>query len=141
MIGTNGRERTWIAFSNKPEKSVWCQVQVLGEGKPENQNAAMIYCFGECIQTVDMNQENRLAEAYKMRNLLSEFEPKRPRVSAVEAHFAGQFHKRVLDNAAKEPIVALVGFREWIFSGKVCSLSLPSALVYSCACILDPIVL
>lgn len=45
-------------------------LQILGEGKPENQNGAMIFCFGECIQTVDMNQENHLAEAYKMRNLL-----------------------------------------------------------------------
>jgi 1,3-beta-glucan synthase component len=45
-------------------------LQILGEGKPENQNCAMIFCFGECIQTVDMNQENHLAEAFKMRNLL-----------------------------------------------------------------------
>lgn len=42
-------------------------VQILGEGKPENQNHAMIFCFGECVQTVDMNQENRHAEALKMR--------------------------------------------------------------------------
>lgn len=27
----------------------------------------MIFCFGECVQTVDMNQENRHAEALKMR--------------------------------------------------------------------------
>lgn len=87
----------------------------------------MIYCFGECIQTVDMNQENRLAEAYKMRNLLTEFEPKRAPVNANDFRVAGLFHKKVVDNAAKEPIVALVGFREWIFSGKV---RLPS----SCAC-------
>jgi hypothetical protein len=45
-------------------------VQILGEGKPENQNHAMIFCFSEAIQTVDMNQENHLAEAFKMRNLL-----------------------------------------------------------------------
>ena len=45
-------------------------VQILGEGKPENQNHAMIFCFSESIQTVDMNQENHLAEAFKMRNLL-----------------------------------------------------------------------
>jgi hypothetical protein len=46
------------------------ELQILGEGKPENQNCAMIFCFGECIQTVDMNQENHLAEAFKMRNLV-----------------------------------------------------------------------
>ena len=45
-------------------------VQILGEGKPENQNHAMIFCFSESIQTVDMNQENHHAEAFKMRNLL-----------------------------------------------------------------------
>jgi hypothetical protein len=44
--------------------------QILGEGKPENQNQAMIFCFSESLQTVDMNQENHLAEAFKMRNLL-----------------------------------------------------------------------
>ena len=96
-------------------------MQVLGEGKPENQNAAMIYCFGECVQTVDMNQENRLAEAYKMRNLLSEFEPNRERVMGMSNVSAGVFRDDVAANAAREPIVALVGFREWIFSGKVCA--------------------
>ena len=45
-------------------------MKILGEGKPENQNHAMIFCFSESIQTVDMNQENHLAEAFKMRNLL-----------------------------------------------------------------------
>ena len=28
----------------------------LGEGKPENQNAAVIFCFNEAIQSIDMNQ-------------------------------------------------------------------------------------
>lgn len=105
---------------------------VLGEGKPENQNAAVIFCFGEVVQVrlvdrgwqlwaglvwdgaghgawyaarslwtstfvvvsqargrslsdpaspvctgqaIDMNQDNYLAEALKMRNLVSEFNP------------------------------------------------------------------
>lgn len=52
-------------------------VQILGEGKPENQNHAMIFCFGECVQTVDMNQENRHAEALKMRCAPSSALPKR----------------------------------------------------------------
>ncbi|PNH09351.1 putative callose synthase 6 [Tetrabaena socialis] len=43
---------------------------VLGEDKPENQNHAAIFCFGEALQTIDMNQDNALAEALKMRNLL-----------------------------------------------------------------------
>ncbi|KAK2080835.1 hypothetical protein QBZ16_000689 [Prototheca wickerhamii] len=46
---------------------------ILGEGKPENQNAAIIFCFGEALQAIDMNQDNNLAEALKMRSLLAEF--------------------------------------------------------------------
>jgi callose synthase len=48
---------------------------ILGEGKPENQNQSVIFCHGEAIQTIDMNQDNNLAEALKMRNLLSELRP------------------------------------------------------------------
>jgi 1,3-beta-glucan synthase component len=92
--------------------------QVLGEGKPENQNHAMIFCFGECIQTVDMNQENHLAEAFKMRNLLEEFSSKFT-AYATGPQSVGAYRDAVKQAAAREPIVALVGFREWIFSGKV----------------------
>ena len=48
---------------------------ILGEGKPENQNASIIFCFGEAIQAIDMNQDNYLFEALKMRNLIDEFNP------------------------------------------------------------------
>lgn len=44
---------------------------VVGEGKPENQNHANIFAFGEALQTIDMNQDGCLAEALKTRNLLS----------------------------------------------------------------------
>ena len=50
---------------------------ILGEGKPENQNASIIFCFGEAIQAIDMNQDNYLFEALKMRNLIDEFNPPR----------------------------------------------------------------
>ena len=43
---------------------------ILGEGKPENQNHAIIFAHGEYLQTLDMNQDNYLGEAYKMRNLV-----------------------------------------------------------------------
>lgn len=72
---------------------------ILGEGKPENQNHAIIFTRGECLQTIDMNQvscvccfkqlcsfsfllpylchtieqEHYMEEALKMRNLLDEF--------------------------------------------------------------------
>jgi len=45
----------------------------LGEGKPENQNHALIFTRGDALQTIDMNQENYFEEALKMRNLLQEF--------------------------------------------------------------------
>ncbi|KAG6508978.1 hypothetical protein ZIOFF_034361 [Zingiber officinale] len=46
---------------------------ILGEGKPENQNHAIIFTRGESLQTIDMNQEHYMEEALKMRNLLQEF--------------------------------------------------------------------
>ena len=46
---------------------------VLGEGKPENQNHAIIFTRGEALQTIDMNQDGYLEEALKMRSLLQEF--------------------------------------------------------------------
>ncbi|KAA8515256.1 hypothetical protein F0562_018514 [Nyssa sinensis] len=45
----------------------------LGEGKPENQNHAIIFTRGDAVQTIDMNQDNYFEEALKMRNLLEEF--------------------------------------------------------------------
>jgi hypothetical protein len=30
----------------------------------------MIFCVGEAVQVIDMNQDNRLAEALKMRSVL-----------------------------------------------------------------------
>ncbi|KAI8542313.1 hypothetical protein RHMOL_Rhmol08G0128600 [Rhododendron molle] len=44
----------------------------LGEGKPENQNHAVIFTRGNAVQTLDMNQDNYFQEALKMRNLLEE---------------------------------------------------------------------
>ena len=46
---------------------------IIGEGKPENQNHAMIFAHGEYLQTLDMNQDNYLGESFKMRNLLELF--------------------------------------------------------------------
>ncbi|KAI4303806.1 hypothetical protein MLD38_039399 [Melastoma candidum] len=62
----------------------------LGEGKPENQNHAIIFTRGDAIQTIDMNQDNYLEEAMKMRNLLEEFHGKhgirRPTILGVREH-------------------------------------------------------
>ncbi|XP_047333788.1 callose synthase 5-like [Impatiens glandulifera] len=72
----------------------------LGEGKPENQNHAIIFTRGEALQTIDMNQDNYLEEAFKMRNLLEEFNE---------------------DHGVRAPTI--LGVREHIFTGSVSSLA------------------
>ncbi|XP_058006426.1 callose synthase 5-like [Hevea brasiliensis] len=72
----------------------------LGEGKPENQNHAIIFTRGEALQAIDMNQDNYLEEAFKMRNLLEEF------------------HE---DHGVRPPTI--LGVREHIFTGSVSSLA------------------
>ncbi|ONI10429.1 hypothetical protein PRUPE_4G047200 [Prunus persica] len=72
----------------------------LGEGKPENQNHAIIFTRGDAVQTIDMNQDNYFEEALKMRNLLEEFK-----------NFYG----------IRRPTI--LGVRENIFTGSVSSLA------------------
>ncbi|KAK1432531.1 hypothetical protein QVD17_09428 [Tagetes erecta] len=72
----------------------------IGEGKPENQNHAIVFTRGEALQTIDMNQDNYLEEAFKMRNLLEEF------------------HE---DHGVRPPTI--LGVREHIFTGSVSSLA------------------
>ncbi|KAI9398707.1 hypothetical protein POPTR_003G214200v4 [Populus trichocarpa] len=74
---------------------------ILGEGKPENQNHAIIFTRGEGLQTIDMNQDNYMEEALKMRNLLQEF-LKKP-------------------DGVRHP--SILGLREHIFTGSVSSLA------------------
>ena len=45
---------------------------ILGPGKPENQNHAIVFTRGEAVQSIDMNQEHYFEETLKMRNLLEE---------------------------------------------------------------------
>ncbi|XP_047308713.1 callose synthase 7-like isoform X2 [Impatiens glandulifera] len=72
----------------------------IGEGKPENQNHAIIFTRGEALQTIDMNQDNYLEEAFKMRNVLEELQR--------------TYHGR-------KPTI--LGLREHIFTGSVSSLA------------------
>ncbi|XP_035844788.1 callose synthase 3-like isoform X4 [Helianthus annuus] len=74
---------------------------ILGERKPENQNHAIIFTRGEGLQTIDMNQDNYIEEALKMRNFLQEFRKK-------------------LDDV-RYPMI--LGLREHIFTGSVSSLA------------------
>jgi callose synthase len=73
---------------------------VIGEGKPENQNHAMIFTRSEFHQIIDMNQEGYFEEALKMRNCLQEF-----------AKREGPLPTTIL------------GLREHIFTGSVSSLA------------------
>ncbi|KAL6203782.1 hypothetical protein ACLB2K_027481 [Fragaria x ananassa] len=73
---------------------------ILGEGKPENQNHAIIFTRGEGLQTIDMNQDNYMEEALKMRNLLQEF---------------------LKHDGVRHPTI--LGLREHIFTGSVSSLA------------------
>ncbi|XP_042448753.1 callose synthase 12-like isoform X1 [Zingiber officinale] len=72
----------------------------LGEGKPENQNHALIFTRGDAVQTIDMNQDNYFEETLKMRNLLEEY-----------SHTYG----------ARKPTI--LGVREHVFTGSVSSLA------------------
>lgn len=72
----------------------------LGEGKPENQNHAIIFTRGNAVQTIDMNQDNYFEEALKMRNLLEEF---------------------YRDHGIRSPTI--LGVREHVFTGSVSSLA------------------
>ncbi|KAK1670165.1 hypothetical protein QYE76_058324 [Lolium multiflorum] len=74
---------------------------ILGEGKPENQNHAIIFTRGEGLQTIDMNQEHYMEETLKMRNLLQEFTKKH--------------------DGVRYP--SILGVREHIFTGSVSSLA------------------
>ncbi|KAM7475705.1 hypothetical protein LguiB_022948 [Lonicera macranthoides] len=72
----------------------------LGEGKPENQNHAIVFTRGEAVQTIDMNQDNYLEEAMKIRNLLDEFRA---------------------NHGLRSPTI--LGVREHVFTGSVSSLA------------------
>src|SRR6202012_590340 len=47
---------------------------ILGDGKSDNQNHAIIFYRGEYLQLIDANQDNYLEECLKIRNVLGEFE-------------------------------------------------------------------
>ncbi|XP_077226535.1 glucan synthase-like 4 [Tasmannia lanceolata] len=72
----------------------------IGEGKPENQNHSIIFTRGDAVQAIDMNQDNYMEEAFKMRNILQEF----------------------LRHRGEKP-PTILGLREHIFTGSVSSLA------------------
>ncbi|KAM0839639.1 hypothetical protein ACQ4PT_060186 [Festuca glaucescens] len=97
-------EEKAIIIGNRPRTEIYRiklpGAPIIGEGKPENQNLAIIFTRGEALQTIDMNQDNYLEEAYKMRNILQEF-VRNPR----------------------DQCPTILGLREHIFTGSVSSLA------------------
>ncbi|KAJ5976166.1 1-3-beta-glucan synthase component FKS1 [Penicillium waksmanii] len=83
---------------------------ILGDGKSDNQNHAIIFYRGEYIQLIDANQDNYLEECLKIRSVLSEFEelttdnvsPYTPGIPSPDSH-----------------PVAILGAREYIFSESI----------------------
>ncbi|XP_042501433.1 callose synthase 12-like [Macadamia integrifolia] len=88
----------------------------LGEGKPENQNHAIIFTRGDAIQTIDMNQDNYFEEALKMRNLLEEFRTyygiRKPTILGVREHiFSGSVSSLAWFMSAQETSFVTLGQR------------------------------
>lgn len=99
-IMENGRRRPKfrIQLSGNP---------ILGDGKSDNQNHAIIFYRGEYIQLVDANQDNYLEECLKIRSVLAEFEELN--VDTVNPYTPG------VETVQHWP-VAILGAREYIFS-------------------------
>ncbi|KAK9131779.1 hypothetical protein Scep_011307 [Stephania cephalantha] len=88
----------------------------LGEGKPENQNHALIFTRGDAVQTIDMNQDNYFEEALKMRNLLEEYKSyygiRKPTILGVREHvFTGSVSSLAWFMSAQETSFVTLGQR------------------------------
>ncbi|KAH3679224.1 hypothetical protein WICPIJ_008693 [Wickerhamomyces pijperi] len=85
---------------------------ILGDGKSDNQNHALIFYRGEYIQLIDANQDNYLEECLKIRSVLAEFEE-------LNIEHENPYAPDLKDSAENEEVhhpVAIVGAREYIFS-------------------------
>ncbi|KAI9797952.1 MAG: 1,3-beta-D-glucan synthase [Piccolia ochrophora] len=83
---------------------------ILGDGKSDNQNHAIIFYRGEYIQLIDANQDNYLEECLKIRSVLAEFEEMT--TDNVSPYTPG------LPPTKINP-VAILGAREYIFSENI----------------------
>ena len=83
---------------------------ILGDGKSDNQNHAIIFYRGEYIQLIDANQDNYLEECLKIRSVLAEFEEMT--TDNVSPYTPG------LPPSDFNP-VAILGAREYIFSENI----------------------
>ncbi len=83
---------------------------ILGDGKSDNQNHALIFYRGEYIQLIDANQDNYLEECLKIRSVLAEFEEMK--TDNLSPYTPG------VQNNVRAP-VAILGAREYIFSENI----------------------
>ena len=83
---------------------------ILGDGKSDNQNHAIIFYRGEYIQLIDANQDNYLEECLKIRSVLAEFEEMT--TDNVSPYTPG------VETVKTNP-VAILGAREYIFSENI----------------------
>jgi 1,3-beta-glucan synthase len=79
---------------------------ILGDGKSDNQNHALIFYRGEYLQLVDANQDNYLEECFKIRSVFGEFEEQKPL-------------QNPYSSSTEQHPVAIVGAREYIFSENI----------------------
>lgn len=82
---------------------------ILGDGKSDNQNHAVIFTRGEYIQLVDANQDNYLEECLKVRSILAEFD---------EMTIVDPYDENTKSDQPNHP-VAIIGTREYIFSENI----------------------
>ncbi|KAF7912369.1 uncharacterized protein EAF01_001390 [Botrytis porri] len=83
---------------------------ILGDGKSDNQNHAIIFYRGEYIQLIDANQDNYLEECLKIRSVLAEFEEMT--TENVSPYTPGVSNPKIAP-------VAILGAREYIFSENI----------------------
>lgn len=101
---------------------------ILGEGKPENQNHAIIFTRGRFLQAIDMNQEGYFEEALKIRHLLEEFNTSPSDESTYSdlpsyntSLTTSQPFNIFRENNSQQ--TSIIGFREHIFTGSVSSIA------------------
>jgi callose synthase len=122
----NGNEKEFFSVLVKYDQQLQREVEIyrvklpgelkIGEGKPENQNHALIFTRGDAVQTIDMNQDNYFEEALKMRNLLEEFNRyygiRKPKILGVREHvFTGSVSSLAWFMSAQETSFVTLGQR------------------------------
>ncbi|KAA8524390.1 hypothetical protein F0562_010819 [Nyssa sinensis] len=123
---SSGRDEEYYSVLVKYDQQLQKEVEIyrvrlpgplkLGEGKPENQNHALIFTRGGAVQTIDMNQDNYFEEALKMRNLLEEYRCyygiRKPTILGVREHiFTGSVSSLAWFMSAQETSFVTLGQR------------------------------